>query len=317
MILLAILPLGQARGQETGAWTESSMLVGGKERWYRIYCPKSLRPGAPTVLLLHGGTQGMHKLFSPRAGGTRAWLGLADREGFLLIVPNGTNAKTGDPRGDEQNWNDLRPSDERQTEADDVRFLLQLLDHTAARHRTDPRRVYVTGASNGGMMAFRLLIEAPERFAAAAAFIAVLPADLTGVNPPRMATPLFIANGTKDPLVKWEGGMVRGQRTLMLSVEANRDWWVRTNGAGPAGALETLPDKDPKDGCRLHRTVHPPARPGGAPVVFLRMEGAGHALPSLSHDLPDSLLVRRLIGPPCRDAEGAELAWAFMSGFRR
>lgn len=321
LVLLATIPsiaLGQSDALPgKGTWTEGTLRVGNVDRCFLIYRPTGLKQGAPTVLLLHGGTQSMHKLFSPRAGGTRAWPGLADREGFLLIVPNGTNAKNGDPRGNEQNWNDLRPPDERQTEADDVRFLLQLLDHAAARYRTDPQRVYVTGASNGGMMTFRLLIEAPERFAAAAAFIAVLPADLTRVSPPRLATPLLIANGTNDPLVKWDGGVVRGQRTPMLPVEASRDWWVRTNGAGPAKAQETLPDNDPKDGCRLYRTVYPPVRPNGAPVEFLRMEGAGHALPSRSHDLPDSFLVRRLIGQPCRDAEGAELAWAFMSVFRR
>lgn len=324
-VLIATLGAGvtaraesEAVGGNPGEWTESSMKVGAVERWYRIYRPRSLQPGAPTVLLLHGGTQSMRKLFAARAGGTRAWPDLADREGFLLVVPNGTNAETGDTRGDKQNWNDLRPADERQSDADDVRFIRQLLDHAASLHRTDPRRVYVTGASNGGMMTYRLLIEAPERFAAGASFIATLPADLRGVQAPALATPILIANGTQDPLVKWDGGAVRGQRTVMLGAPANRDWWVRANRAETAGAKEeALPDGDPSDGCRLHRTLYPATRPGAAPVVFIRMEGAGHALPSRAHELADNILIRRLIGPLCRDAEGAELAWEFMSKHRR
>jgi polyhydroxybutyrate depolymerase len=260
----------------------------------------------------------MRKIFSPQAGGARAWLDLADREGFLLIVPNGVNPKTGDTKGDTQNWNDLRPAgDDRPSEADDVDFIVQLLDKTAREFDTDTARVYVTGASNGGMMAYRLLIEAPERFAAAATFIAVLPDDLPDIKPPGKATPLLIANGTKDPLVKWEGGAIRGQRGRMMSVLESRDWWIQANRADVKDVEEeSLPDADVGDGCRLYSSLYP-ATPGGAAVLFLKIDGGGHALPSLAHELPDTFLVRSLIGPLCRDAEGAEIAWRFMAQFKR
>lgn len=52
-----------------GAWTESSILIGGLRRWYRIYRPAHLPKGAATVVLLHGGTQSMRKIFNSRAGG--------------------------------------------------------------------------------------------------------------------------------------------------------------------------------------------------------------------------------------------------------
>jgi polyhydroxybutyrate depolymerase len=302
----------------SGTWIEGSLAVEGGDRWFRTYQPRALAADAPAVLLLHGGTQSMRKLFLARAGGTRAWPAVADREGFLLIVPNGTNPTTGDTRGDEQNWNDLRPAGaDRKSQADDVGFIVRLLDEMARRHRIDTRRVYVTGASNGGMMAYRLLVEVPERFAAAATFIAVLPADLQGIEPPATPTPVLIANGTADPLVRWEGGPIRGQRTRMMSVADNLDWWIRANRADRRAArMETLPDESADDGCRLSQTFYP-AEPGGAPVLFVKMEGGGHALPSRAHALPDTFLVRRLIGPLCRDAEGAEIAWEFMSQFRR
>ncbi len=34
-------------------------------------------------------------------------------------------------------------------------------------------------------------------------------------------------------------------------------------------------------------------------------------MPSIRHDISNSLIVRRLIGTVCKDAEGAELAWRF------
>jgi polyhydroxybutyrate depolymerase len=301
-----------------GTWSEASIAVGGVDRWFRVYRPRTLAADAPAVVLLHGGTQSMRELFAARAGATRAWPEIAEREGFLLIVPNGTNVVTGDTRGDDQSWNDLRPADaDRKSSADDVGFIVQLLDEMAREHRIDPRRTYVTGASNGGMMAYRLLVEVPERFAAAATFIAVLPADLSGIEPPAMPTPLLISNGTADPLVRWAGGPIRGRRTTMMSVADNLDWWIRANRADRQAAREEpLPDASADDGCRLTKTLYPPT-PDGAPVLFLKVEGGGHALPSRGHRLPDTFIVRRLIGPLCRDAEGADIAWEFMSQFRR
>jgi len=300
-----------------GDWTEASLRVGTLERWYRVYRPRDLPARSPVVVLLHGGTQSMRKLFTPRAGGTRAWPDLADREQFLLVVPNGVNRETGDTRGDQQNWNDLRPAgSDRESEADDVTFLLQLLDEVQRTAQTDPRRVYVTGASNGGMLTFRLLIEAPERFAAGAAFIAALPQGVS-LPTPAQPTPLLIANGTEDPLVAWAGGAMRGGRGKLLSVPDTLDWWIRANHAERTGAREErLPDHDRRDECRIVR-IRYPANSAGAPVEFLKIIGGGHALPSRQHELPDSRLVRRMIGPLCRDAEGAELAWEFFKPFTR
>jgi polyhydroxybutyrate depolymerase len=303
---------------ETGKWTEDSLRVGSLDRWFRVYRPRSRPASAPAVVLLHGGTQSMRKVLGPRAGGTRAWISLCDREGVVLIVPNGVNPQTGDTRGDDQNWNDLRRSkSEHKSTADDVAFIRQLLGQLVRTHDLDADRIYVTGASNGGMLTYRLLIETPELFAAAATFIAVLPAELGGIEPPRRPTPLLILNGTKDPLVLWEGGVIRGQTDQLMSVSRNREWWVQANRAEPRGEPEqALPDFAGDDGCRIITSLHP-AQEGGAPVLFVRVEGGGHALPSRAHPLPDSGLIRRLIGPQCRDAEGVELAWEFMSRFRR
>ena len=309
---------GPEKTEPAGEWTESSLRVGSLERWFRVYRPRKLPEHPPAVLLLHGGTQSMRKIFALRAGGTRAWTSVCDREGAVLIVPNGVNPQTGDTRGDNQNWNDLRSSkSDRNSTADDVSFILQLLDEMVRTHGLDKGRIYVTGASNGGMLTYRLLIEAPERFAAGAAFIALLPADLRGLEPPPKPTPLLILNGTEDPLVRWEGGPIRGQTEKLMSAESHRDWWIRANRAQGNGVREeALPDASPDDGCRIYRTLHP-AQTGGAPVLFLKVQGGGHTLPSRTHTLPDNAMVRRLIGPVCRDAEGAELAWEFMSRYQR
>jgi poly(3-hydroxybutyrate) depolymerase len=126
----------------------------------------------------------------------------------------------------------------------------------------------------------------------------------------------MIVAGTEDPLIKWAGGPVafgRGQTRAMVATAA---WWIAANRADKAAArAERLPDLDRADGCTLERQ-DVPARPGGAPVAFVTMRGGGHAMPSVRYKIPDGFLVRRFIGTVCRDVEGAELAWAFLSAHR-
>jgi polyhydroxybutyrate depolymerase len=116
-----------------------------------IYTPELLPPNSPLVILLHGGTGSMRSVFQTNAGGTKEWLVLAEKEGFVLLVPNGTNPKTGDTFGDDQNWNDHRSdSATGQTNADDVGFILALLDQITAQYPLDPKRIFVTGVRTAG-----------------------------------------------------------------------------------------------------------------------------------------------------------------------
>jgi polyhydroxybutyrate depolymerase len=293
-------------------WSESSLEYGGLTRWYRIYIPRPLPEDPLLVLYLHGGTLSMRSLFSPLAKGTNTWLRIAEEQGVVLIVPNGVNPKNADTYGDDQQWNDLRPDGaDGQTITDDTGFLLFLLDQVSAELSLVQPRVFVTGASNGGMMTYRLLIEAPERFSAGAAFIANLP-DLAAPLPlPDQPIPLMIANGTEDPLVPWEGGMVGRNRGEVISTKDTVTWWIDADQANPAPAESTfLQDLDPEDGCRIKADLYQPEG-DGAPVLFYTMEGGGHTVPSLADPGWFDALTKPLLGRVCRDADGAMLAWDF------
>lgn len=296
---------------------ERNLRVGGVERWFLVQPPLDTSRPAAVLLVLHGGTQSMRRLFALDAGASRGWPELARRENLLLLVPNGTHAGSGNAASDDQNWNDLREDVARESKADDVAFIAALLDWAHAQHHIDRSRVYVTGASNGGMMSFRLLIEVPERFAAAAAFVAALPADSSRIRRPALPTPLLLANGTRDPLVIYEGGSIAGKRGKTQPVPATVAWWIDANRAArEAPGATTLPDTDPGDRCTIEQRDHP-ALAGGAPVRVVTMQGGGHSMPSARYALPDSLFMRRYIGPVCRDVEAVELAWEFLSAHRR
>ena len=148
----------------------------------------------------------MDELFA--AGGAQECPRIADEEGALLLVPNGTNRDTGAPSGDDQNRNDCRP--QGPTAADDVDFVDALLRWTADRFSDvtlslDTARTFVTGPSNGGLMTYRLATELPDRVAAAAAFIANRP-ELSECPMATAPIPVLIVNGTDDPLMPYDGG---------------------------------------------------------------------------------------------------------------
>lgn len=320
IILLLLLMSGCAIGNVDhdpslpDGWAEESLDHDGLTRWYRVYLPDPMPEDPALVLYLHGGTLSMRSLFSPLVDGTKTWLSIAEQEGVVLLVPNGVNPETEDTFGNDQNWNDFRPDGAAgQSTVDDVSFILALLDEISAKVAIDNDRIFVTGASNGGFMTYRLLIEAPERFAAGAAFIANLPELDDGLPLPKHPTPLMIANGSDDPLVPWEGGMVGKDRGEVISAENTVKWWVSANQAVPDQLVSRyLPEIDPDDDCQVRMDYYP-ASDSGAPVLFYAILGGGHTMPSLNHTGLENKVFERLFGPVCHEVEGVQLAWDFFN----
>jgi polyhydroxybutyrate depolymerase len=253
----------------------------------------------------------MREIFHPNQTGTARWLSLAKRDGFVLAAPNGTHSITGAAAGDNQRWNDLRSDGgARDSKADDVSFILSMIDDLVKTNDINPRRVYVTGASNGGRMTFRLLVEQPLRFAAGASFIANLPAGEVAL--PKVGTPIFICNGTEDPLVPDAGG--RGEAR---STEATVQYWVKANGGSVSTkSSRELPDADPRDGSRIREWSYGGSA-GSMPVLYARVEGGGHYMPSSSAGENRPIVKKRFGHHQNRDADGADLAWDFMRVFQR
>lgn len=286
---------------------EQSITVDSVQRWFNVRRAASVQTGAPLVILLHGGFGNMRQVLE--AEGSGEWVDIAVREGILLIAPNGTNVANGDTFSNAQHWNDQRAAfATRDSDADDVSFILAVIDWAVTNHQIDTTQVFVTGPSNGGMMTYRMLSEAPERFAAGAAFIANLPTDNPLITEPAEPVRVMIMVGTDDPLMPFGGGDIDdGGRGSVRSSFATRDWWVDQSGADPVGVLTLLDDIDPGDGCVLQQNDHL-ALAGGSDIRFTVMDGGGHAIPSTDPAANSNF------GPQCRDAEGAELAWEFFVG---
>ena len=297
-------------------WHEKTIEHDGLERVFRFYIPEELPPDASVVFLLHGGTQNMDAIFRPNAGGTNKWPELAEEEKFLLVVPNGINAETGSPDGDDQNWNDCRSSasvDIALSEADDVGFITELTNWAESRFEIDASAMYATGSSNGGQMAYRLAIERPEHFAAIAVFIGNLPENTLCKNP-SSRMPVLMVNGTEDPIIPFDGGST--DRGDYLSAPDTREVWANANEVNEEQRLVAeLPDIDPDDGSSIICEDDPdPGNSDELILRFCRVRGGGHVMPSINHSIPR--FVERRIGPQNRDIEGARFAWEFLSNHK-
>jgi len=283
----------------------ATLLVDGRERTYHLHRPDTAgtKP-LPLVFVLHGGGGTAANMDRLTQGG---WKALADREGVLLVYPEGV----------ERRWNDGRRGTgwrAHEEEIDDIGFLAALLAHLTERYPVDPKRVFATGISNGGMMSLRLACELSEKFAAVAAVTAALPADLAERCRPAAPISVLVMNGTDDPLVPYAGGEVGfGARRLgkVWSTTDTLRFWAKHDQCPESRAVERLPDRDPKDQTRVRRETFSPCR-AGTEVVLVAVEGGGHTWPGGRQYLPELL-----IGKTSRDLDATQAIWEFFSRHRK
>jgi polyhydroxybutyrate depolymerase len=244
--------------------------IGGVERSYVYQIPQNLRRAAPLLLVFHGGLgtgRGM--------AGLSKFAALADEKGFIAVFPDGLNRQ----------WNDGRGL----SETDDMAFLAALIDLFVARNNADPRRVYATGISNGGMMSFRIACELPKRIAAIGVIAANLPralAERCSSGPP---VPVMIIDGTEDKLMPWAGGEIVGERGAVLSATATAQTFTLRIGS-PVETVEPLPSFANADPTRVKR--HRWKTGSGAEIVLYEVEGGGHTWPGGAQYLPEAVIGR-------------------------
>jgi len=296
LVLLLVLTSASAAAAETIA-------VGSTTRHYAVRPPDS-KP-APLVIVLHGNTQTGADMAT-----RTAWPAVARREGFAVAFPDGLNHA----------WADLRPNNLRAGRVpphgtDDVAFIAKLVEKLVADGSADPKRIYVTGISNGGAMTMTLVCKRADLFAAAGSVVINLTDQSANLCHPSRPVPMLMMNGTADPLVPYKGG--RGTSRFAVdgfwSVEKTLGFWRKTNGceARDAGVTE-LDDSDRTDKSTVTRIDS--KCPPGRDVVLYRVNDGGHRMPG-APDARFPRLASAFLGPQNHDIDGAETIWAFFKKF--
>ncbi|MCH2547746.1 MAG: alpha/beta hydrolase-fold protein, partial [Alphaproteobacteria bacterium] len=134
-----------------------------RERSYYLFAPKGdAKTALPLVLVLHGGGGSPQNIAN-----VTGFSELAAKEKFLVGYPAGT--------GRISTWNAGKCCGyAERLNVDDVGFIEKLIADVKTRRNVDASRIYVTGISNGGMMAYRLACEMGEVFAAFAPVAAAM-----------------------------------------------------------------------------------------------------------------------------------------------
>lgn len=271
--------------------------VGGVARSYVLHAPAAAdaSPRALVVVFHGGGGDGRNALEQGR------WIEKARAEGFIVVAPEGTVEHPNrapsalfNPRTWNAGGSTGTPAQRRGI--DDVGFVRALLDEVSKQHAVDPARVYATGLSNGGAMAFRAGLELSDRFAAIAP---VANALLAPAQPLQRPVSLLMIWGNADPLNPIAGGTVRRSMGTMQRPSAHESLqvWSRLLRCPGAAAVERESDALT---LYTHRGCD-----GGTTARLLVVEGLGHQWPG------GRIVLRAVAGPGSDAVDATDRIWRF------
>ncbi len=282
---------GETRPPRTGK--DSTLVVSfeGRLRHAVVHVPGSYNgaDAVPAVLNFHGWGSNPNEQMA--LTGMNA---LADREGFLVVYPEGTGRMLGFNAGD-------CCGDPIAQKVDDVGFTRALLDELQRTYRVDSKRVYATGMSNGGFLAHRLACELSDRVAAIAAVSGVM--GIRDCSPKRPVSVLQF-HGTADNLVGFRGGGL----AVFTPVETTVRDWARRDGCAGLGQdwasdRRTITFRKGDATCERYEGCRE-----GTEVELCRIDGGGHTWPG-GPSLPQ-------FGSTSADISASEAMWRFFSGHR-
>ncbi|PIR15484.1 MAG: polyhydroxybutyrate depolymerase [Elusimicrobia bacterium CG11_big_fil_rev_8_21_14_0_20_64_6] len=200
------------------------MAIDGIRRWWLVHEPASRSSAGPlpVVLVLHGG--GGNPRNAEMMSGMSA---LADREGFLAVYPAGS----GRFKRRLLTWNAGNCCGYALDRGvDDAAFLAALIERLIKEGRADPKRVFMTGMSNGAMMAQRF---ACERAGLVAAIAPVAGQLNVGTCKPSRPVAVLMIHGLEDEHAPYAGGA--GKKMLKprvdRSVAASAAMWERAGSS--------------------------------------------------------------------------------------
>jgi len=281
----------------------------GMKRTALVHTPPQIaeRRPLPVVVNFHGG--GGNAIGHQRYARMDA---LADREGFILVYPNGT----GMLQDSLLTWNAggcCGVSAKQGT--DDVGFVRALLGELARHLPIDASRVYATGHSNGAMMSYRLAAELSDRIAAIAP---VGGASAMARFQAERAVPILHIHSVDDPRALYDGGLgppfpFTNVQIPHRPVEASLAEWAAFAGcATPAEARERRTGAAGTPGAAHTATlyVYPGCR-DGVEVALWKLAGAGHVWPGAQRDH-----LQQLLGPGTDVIDANVEMWRFFQRHR-
>lgn len=266
----------------SGQTINGSMEHDGVEREYILHLPAAYDETVsyPFVYNLHGYTSNAtEQQFYSAMDIT------ADQNGFIVCYPEGL----------QNSWNVGFPFG---SEADDVGFLLSLVDSLSAEYNINQDRLYSCGMSNGGYMSYKLACEAGDRFAAIASVTgSIVPSQLSECTPIR-PFPIMQIHGTADLVVPYNGTPF-----IAAPIEEVLDFWIAENECGVADTI-VVEDINTTDNSTALRIEYNTCLEG-TEVLFYKIDNGAHTWPDATINT----------GTTNRDFNGSQEVWNFFNRY--
>lgn len=271
------------------------IVIDGIRRTYIIKLPQNYYENDSTramVIGLHG-TGGSAAQFESAYGFNEK----GNAEGFVAIYPDGVKKQDGLSILKIRTWNAGSCCDfAMYTNVNDVKFISTLIDHVSSRFHINRKKVYVTGMSNGGMMAYRLASELPDKIAAVGVVSGtmVAPKDASRQG----GVPIIHIHSVLDTKVSFAGGTGIGDYNFPPVMEGLSYWASRNHCTAD-------PLVEQRQGYELKSWKNP----AGTTLIqcYLTQDG-GHAWPS-------STPQGRMGDTPSTVINATNLIWEFCSRF--
>lgn len=294
-ICLVMLSCGKDDPEPADYRFTEQVVVDGIRRTYIIKLPQNYYQNDSTramVIGLHG-TGGSADQFEKAYGFNQK----ADQAGFVAVYPDGVQKQDGLGLLKVRTWNAGTCCDfAMYTNVNDVKFISTLIDNISSRFHINRKKIYVTGMSNGGMLAYRLASELPDKIAAvgivSATMVAPKDASKQGVMP------IIHIHSALDTKVPFAGGAGIGDYNFPPVMEGI-NYWVNRNNCMTDPVIEQ----------RQGYTLQSWKNNAGSVLIqcYLTADG-GHAWPA-------SAVQGRVGDTPSTAVNATDLIWDFFRRF--
>ena len=291
--------------QESAETKEITLEHQGRERTFLLHIPATinrLHP-SPVIISLHGG--------AGRAESQQQYTRMdttAAEQQFVVVYPNGS----GKFKQRLLTWNaGTCCGYALQNNIDDVGFIRKIINALPQHIKINPKRIYATGFSNGGMMSYRLALELPDKIAAIAS---VAGAMHVAEFQPRRSIPVMHIHSVDDPRAMYRGGLgppfpLTNQRIEHRDVNEVLELWAENNRCqqGPHLYKQASLSIQDQGQQRAEKWAYTACQ-HRADVVHWKLTGVGHVWPGGEKDY----LVKTL-GPDSQLINANEVMWHFFA----
>ena len=234
-------------------------------RSYQIYVPASYSNNEPIPIVfnLHGGASTAIGYLNS-IGDMRP---IADTANFIIIYPQATTDSSGNPT-----WH-LGGENSKSTSVNDVGFVSHIIDEVSSIYSVDLERVYVTGFSNGGYLAYEIACLLSNKIAGIGSVAGHMFIDTYNYCDPSHPTPLINIHGTED--------FYDGIAGYYLDQNLSNRYWTEYNNTDHDPVITYIENTNTQDGStvELHSWLN---GDNGISLVHYKVIGGGHSYPNLN-----------------------------------